>query len=190
MSKSVPLPFAKGVQMLNIVKNDIVYAATVYGDISVIFFIFGFIIGLILWRNNIGIKKLLKSMTLGLLLGYGWILISITLLSREQYSRFGLNLIPFSVFGKDAQNLAFVLENFVMLIPLGLLLPILSERVKMSKYIFTAFLVSMCIECLQLITGRGYFQIDDIWLNTLGSIIGTRLYFLLRKCISKFGLCA
>ena len=38
---------------------------------------------------------------------------------------------------------------------------------------------SLGIESLQLITARGYFQIDDILTNTLGTVIGYLVYWLL-----------
>ena len=48
---------------------------------------------------------------------------------------------------------------------------------------FIGALTSLTVECLQLITQRGYFQIDDILTNTLGSVIGWlvfRMFFTRR----------
>ena len=39
----------------------------------------------------------------------------------------------------------------------------------------------MCVEVLQLVTGRGYFQIDDLMTNTLGALIGFLIFALARE---------
>ena len=46
-------------------------------------------------------------------------------------------------------------------------------------------LTSLCIESLQLVTGRGFFQIDDILTNTLGAVIGCLVYRLFLFCGKK-----
>lgn len=43
---------------------------------------------------------------------------------------------------------------------------------RMGYCVATGAFTSICIESLQLVTGRGYFQIDDILTNTLGMFLG------------------
>ena len=43
----------------------------------------------------------------------------------------------------------------------------------------TGAMTSLAIECMQLVTGRGYFQIDDILTNIVGTVLGYICYMLL-----------
>ena len=55
----------------------------------------------------------------------------------------------------------------------------------MKGFFCSAFLgtvTSLLIETLQLVTGRGFFQIDDILTNALGTVIG----YLVFRIISLF----
>lgn len=61
-----------------------------------------------------------------------------------------------------------VVFNILLFVPLGSMLTIYKKRI---VYCFP-FLLSVCIEVTQLCTGLGYFEYDDIFGNTLGSIIG------------------
>lgn len=82
-----------------------------------------------------------------------------------------------------------VLINLVMLMPIGLILPVLFRRVQLLKTLLAGFLFSFLIEGLQLITRRGFFEIDDLIHNTLGVLLGYGLYSILnlaeRRCICR-----
>ena len=66
--------------------------------------------------------------------------------------------------------------NIVMFIPIGVLLPLLWKRFDRAwRTIGTGFLLSVCIELLQLPQMRSS-DVDDLWLNTLGASIGYILY--------------
>jgi len=72
--------------------------------------------------------------------------------------------------------------NIVGFIPLGLLLPLLFFRSgKGLKSIAATFLISLSFETIQLYTGRGVFDVDDLLLNTLGGLTGYLLYLLLLR---------
>jgi len=82
--------------------------------------------------------------------------------------------------------LAPFLGNVAMLLPLGFLLPLLSARWR--RWWRTAALVAattVTIEVAQLLGSLAYgfpyktFDVDDIWLNFLGGVIGYGLYKLL-----------
>ena len=47
--------------------------------------------------------------------------------------------------------------------------------------IFANFITSLSFELIQLSTGWGIFDVDDIFLNTLGGIIGIIIYHLITK---------
>ena len=77
-----------------------------------------------------------------------------------------------------------VLLNIAMLIPFGILIPLLFLRCKKWNYMLLASLgLVLYIETMQYFTGRGIFDIDDIFGNTLGAMIG---YFLLMFVLSLF----
>ncbi|MGN0167327.1 MAG: VanZ family protein [Acetatifactor sp.] len=109
---------------------------------------------------------------------YAAVMMSITFLSRENGSRAGIDLELFSTWGINDRNNAYVVENVLLFIPYGFLCCWAFPGVRgFFRCTMVGALTSMGIESLQLATGRGVFQIDDILTNILGTIIG---YFLFR----------
>lgn len=73
----------------------------------------------------------------------------------------------------SVKNWANVLLNVAMFMPLGFLLPLLAR--KMRKWYLTigaGFAVSLVIELTQLAIGRGICDVDDLFCNTLGAMMG------------------
>lgn len=66
--------------------------------------------------------------------------------------------------------------NIVLFVPVGVLLPLVTEKRKWFWTVGAGFCFSLFIEIIQLITARGCFDSDDIILNTLGTAIGYGLY--------------
>ncbi|TCO68878.1 VanZ family protein [Marinisporobacter balticus] len=103
-----------------------------------------------------------------------------------------LNLMPFR-FIKDffSHNTAIdvalknVFGNFALFIPLGILVPALFKNVRFKKTIWICFRVSLFFEIIQYIVGLGASDVDDLMLNTLGSIIGAWLYLTFLKKIDN-----
>ncbi len=110
-------------------------------------------------------------------------LISFTLLSgRMALDGSSINLIPFKGLFVNIQrgNWYFVLQmlvNIFMFVPMGAFL-YLAKR-KAGQACLIGFVLSLGIEIYEIITSRGVFDIDDLILNTLGTLIG----FLLSKLI-------
>ena len=52
--------------------------------------------------------------------------------------------------------------------------------------IIYAFLFSLCIETLQLITKVGVFDVDDLMMNTVGGLIGWIIYCIIRFIYHKW----
>ena len=71
--------------------------------------------------------------------------------------------------------------NILMFIPVGYLVPIVLRTKSKSKALLIGMALSTFIEVLQLITRRGWFDLDDVFLNSIGSIIGTIIIHLLWK---------
>lgn len=78
-----------------------------------------------------------------------------------------------------------VLLNVAMFIPLGILLPLLTKNYHRWYLVLAeGFGTSLLIEIVQYITARGLFDVDDLFNNTLGTMIG---YGFLMVCLSCFG---
>lgn len=101
----------------------------------------------------------------------------------------GFNFIPLRIFADSWQqarlhgNLLYFFINFVgnigVFLPLGFFPPLL-WRISRKKVLRNAFLCSLFIEVCQIPQARGT-DIDDLWLNTIGALLGYLLYRLLEK---------
>lgn len=119
-----------------------------------------------------------------------WIYVSvmliITFFSRESGSRQGMDLELFSTWGINERNNAYVVENVLLFIPYGFISPWAFQALRrILRCGVFGFLTSLGIELLQLATQRGYFQIDDILTNTLGTVIGYLLFRIVFALIPK-----
>ena len=107
------------------------------------------------------------------------VVMAITFFSRESGSRQGLDLEFLSTWGINDRNNAFVVENVLLFVPYGILCPMAFRHVRRFwNCLLAGALTSLLVELLQLLTGRGYFQIDDILTNILGTVAGYLLYFI------------
>lgn len=76
--------------------------------------------------------------------------------------------------------------NIMAFMPLGFFVPVVFEKIKKIKHtIFIGTSLSTCIEMAQIITRVGTFDVDDIILNTIGTLIGYRIYLGVQKYISN-----
>ena len=118
---------------------------------------------------------------------YVAVLLVITYFSRESGTRGGLDLELFSTWGINKRNNAYVVENVLLFIPYGFVLAWADARQRnFFRNLFTGALTSLAIECMQLVTGRGFFQIDDILTNILGTILGFLCHWLLHGICGLF----
>ncbi len=119
---------------------------------------------------------------------YTAVVLMITLFSRESGSSNTVELELFSTWGINARNNAYVVENILLFIPYGFLCSVafVSTRRFFANTAVCA-LTSLGIEVLQLATGRGCFQSDDILTNVFGGIIGFVLFLLC--CLIKKRIC-
>ena len=110
---------------------------------------------------------------------YTAFVLMITLFSRESGSSNAVELELFSTWGINARNNAYVVENILLFIPYGFLCcaAFFSARRFFTNTAVCA-LTSLGIEVLQLATGRGCFQSDDILTNVFGGILGFVLFWL------------
>ena len=112
------------------------------------------------------------------LIGYLIMVIGVTFLNRGSRMFGDINLHFLSSYREawnsfNSTKWKFIILNIFMLVPLGILLPLLSARFRKLKWTFAAaFLMTLTIETAQLITGYGIFELDDIFNNVIGAIIG------------------
>lgn len=101
-------------------------------------------------------------------------ILAITLSGRETIES-GLvkNLDPLSTIWRNGHFNIEIFENFLMFVPLGILLPCVWKYLRgFFRTLLVGFCMSVLIEISQLIFGRGYFDVDDIIFNTIGAAIG------------------
>lgn len=85
--------------------------------------------------------------------------------------------IGYSVFARN------VIGNIILFVPLGVFLPILKEKeVRLKTIAVIGFVASFAIEFTQYFIG-GQTDIDDLLLNTLGTVTG---YFIYKGCKQVF----
>lgn len=71
--------------------------------------------------------------------------------------------------------------NVVAFVPVGLLLSCVSRKMKWRTVLLIGFGISLSIESLQFVLKRGFSEIDDVFHNMLGCLIGLVLYTI-AKC--------
>lgn len=167
------------------------------GIIAIIFLGILFLIGykviykkLLKGTKTIEKKKIfLYSMTLG----YFIILIGAVFLNRgDVYGGFNLHL--FSSYKEAYYRMEIVLFrniilNILLFVPFGFLLPFFSEKFKkVYKVVPIGFATTLIIEILQYITKFGIFEIDDIFNNTLGVLLGYSIFMIFYSLINKQGI--
>ena len=135
------------------------------------------------------IKKILLILLRLISLPYGYFVLLITLIYRQPLYTHNIKP-PFweiSEYLKGNDRLLFdIIANIIMLIPFGFFLPLWTRKAdKLKKVALAGLVFSLCIEIIQLITTRGYFEIDDLFHNTLGAFIGALIGCPLAKWFYK-----
>lgn len=99
----------------------------------------------------------------------------------------GMNLVPFGTIScylsclipgnAYAQvSLCNLLGNFMIFLPMGFYLPLLSGSCRSTgNFALRMFLVTFSVEFIQLLTGLGTFDVDDMILNMAGALAGYSL---------------
>lgn len=108
------------------------------------------------------------------------IMMVITFFSREGGGGTGrIDLQIGSSLGINSRNNAYIAENMLLFMPFGFLLGMVWKAQRdWMNHLCIGFLTSFGIECLQLVSGRGIFQADDMITNTLGSFIGYMICYI------------
>ncbi len=109
-----------------------------------------------------------------------------TIIFYDWHGRF--SFVPFASIMQLVQQterataLKNIAGNIVMFAPLGLLLPLLFRRLRSAGALaWRAALVSIAIEVLQLPTRIRATDVDDVFLNVAGALIGYSVFLLLQR---------
>lgn len=101
------------------------------------------------------------------------------LTSTEMNTNSGLNIVPFTeIFRYKIGSKLFMINvvgNILIFVPFGYFVSGYVKASKVSHILFISLLTSLTVELVQLQIGRS-FDIDDILLNVLGTIIGFLLF--------------
>jgi glycopeptide antibiotics resistance protein len=82
-----------------------------------------------------------------------------------------------------------LLGNLIGFIPFGILLPLFWPWFRHGvKMLLAGFMLSLGFETLQLLTGLGVWDVDDLLLNTAGTVAGYVLFFVMMKFVKLPGL--
>ncbi len=73
-----------------------------------------------------------------------------------------------------------ILGNFVLFFPFGILLPS-ATNIRLRDVLPLILLIIISVELLQLITGLGSLDVDDLILNFSGAVIGFIFYLIAAK---------
>lgn len=136
-----------------------------------------------------GILSAAQMAALVMLIPFVFLVFASTIFSRTPTADYKYRLVPFWSYQRILQGSKFLfwedVLNVFMLMPVGILLPVVISRyVKRGcgkKVILTGFVISAVIELSQLLLKRGLFEFDDMIHNTVGVAIGYGIYFKLKK---------
>lgn len=92
-----------------------------------------------------------------------------------------------------------IIGNVAAFVPLGFFIPVMYREQRKDKIIighyirsfffvtFLGFLFSLAVETVQLVTKVGCFDVDDLFLNSIGVIIGYIGYVIAKTLIGVMG---
>lgn len=80
-----------------------------------------------------------------------------------------------------------LMGNVVCFMPLGFMLPVLSQRKwKLIRTTLLSCLASVIVELTQLVSKLGSCDVDDVLMNTLGGLLGYILFVICSKIYSQW----
>lgn len=139
------------------------------------------------------VRKRVKRFCTGMFLTYLTVLLYVTLFTYNYYT-YGksFNLVFFDSIMLMLESgdpwLIFknILGNVLLFLPFGFFMPIIYRKLRTFKTCLTlSFLMSLAIEASQYSFADRIFDVDDIFLNTLGAVLGWLLFKSVRYATYK-----
>ena len=118
-----------------------------------------------------------KKPSLGLLIGYSFLILAETVLIRKPFVGEHINLELLWSWRVWAVQKEQILTNMIMFVPVGVLV----GWIWRWRGLWAAAGLSIFIEILQLITARGLCEFDDIFHNMIGALIGVGVVVALKR---------
>lgn len=171
-----------------------VYATTIASTIPIVVYwgaLAVFVIGvfvLLCWK---GLKTGGRYASVLLLVEWGALMLCATVIFRTASAESGFRLIPFSSywdFGPHGYLLEMVGENILnvlLFVPVGFLLGCGFLGMTWKRALMTGCGLSVTIELLQLLSHKGYCEVDDVLHNIIGCLMGYGTYAVIRMCKGK-----
>lgn len=117
-----------------------------------------------------------------------YLLVLFQVVTYQDVISYGNNFIPFKELLRYefGTNLFYknIIGNILLFMPYGFFVSYYLRLDKKRMAFILVLLVSLAIECVQLLIGR-CFDVDDILLNIIGGMIGYYVYRLLDKITDK-----
>ena len=110
----------------------------------------------------------------------------LTISQSIEYGFYNINLTFLKTINSciEHNNLKLLIVNFLSFIPFGAIFYFKVFKIKFLNYFFIPFFIIL-LELIQFIFRVGFFDIDIIFLNLLGYLLGCILFYCLGKLIYK-----
>ena len=142
--------------------------------------------------------KTWKKVSVSLLITYCFLIFATTVLARASQDIVSYDLTPFRLFQIDEwwnehDLMLQIKANVMMFVPIGFLLMLVGKGIK-GKYvrvlntivsIVVGFSFSVLIEYMQYRLHRGLCEVDDVIHNTIGTVIGVILYWIISRILTE-----
>lgn len=146
-------------------------------------FLFFLALRMVLRKSGHSSRYFVQAILLVLFCTYLSVMLNNAFFSRPPGSRTSVDMKFLETWGRSLQGDAYVIENVIMFIPWGILLPLLIKP--LCRYgwlcVLTALLASVTLEAAQYLTQRGHCQLDDVVMNTLGALLGWGMVWLVMQ---------
>lgn len=146
----------------------------IYGVVLVIFIV-GCIILVVMKQS-----RQLEKMLLLLLFEYIYMIFGTTVIFRQSLPDRQFYLIPFWSYAEKPYGHVLLLPetivNICMFVPIGFLSCFILKSTDWRKVLLVGAVISLAIEISQFIFLKGFSEFDDVFHNTLGSMIGFIIY--------------
>lgn len=141
---------------------------------------------------------------------YFVLLVSVLFVSRNElpeadvplkdYVKTHVNFIPFSTIGelfgrlkKGTINLDVVIKNLIgnllLFVPLGFIYPFFAKKaMKFGRFLCASLFTIVVAEILQLIFKCGILDVDDVFLNLIGAVLGFLAFAFIKHLLAKINM--
>lgn len=164
------------------------YVSDCFGDVPInvtVGLLIVFCVGSIILLASFGLKKGSKWIAGLFLLEYLLLIVCMTLLIRPDYGIRMYKITPFWSYRVTGDVLIQGIANIAAFFPLGLLLGYVFNNIEWWGLALIGGCLSFLIEILQFSFRRGVAELDDIFHNVLGCMIGYGVYIAITHIVKS-----